>query len=174
MGNENTQRVLISDDFNAAASHVSIQIGAVTTQIASDIPVQISIVANGNVAAPQAVSVAAPADISTPRVATLVAGAPRLLEVGEQLEDGTTCMAVDDRHDDWRRITDEEGSILAQEWLKVARGRPAEDYWLFSTFGNPESLQGQVRRGGEGVPMWITDRDKNLWVPVVRAGSAYI
>jgi hypothetical protein len=224
MVSKNTKGVSGGDDFEAVAgtgTRVNIQIGAIQIQIDSSVPVQISIAANENAPVPPAVTTVAPAP---------VLAETRLLAVGDELKDGTICIAVDDRkgealvvpagffagksrhfakdqdslvaqfnawaaraeqaqnkeqaalaadgkkqahgHDDWRRLTDAEASLLARVWLKVARGRLPEDYWMSSSFGNPESLQGQVRRGGEGVPIWITNRDKDLWVPVVRAVNA--
>ena len=75
-------------------------------------------------------------------------------------------------HNDWRRITDDEGETLSKNWDKVApaelQGRAAPWFWLAS----PTSINyGRVRRGGEAD--WHFDnRLISNPVPVVRSGLA--
>jgi hypothetical protein len=72
-------------------------------------------------------------------------------------------------HNDWRRATDEEASILAKNWNKVAppaqQGSAAPQFW--GKYAEVDS-SGRVYRGGE------TDPDARFWsyslsVPVVRS-----
>ena len=70
-------------------------------------------------------------------------------------------------HRDWRRITDDEGKTLADNWAKVTKQDP-EWFWLAS----PSSYtSGRVRCGG--FSDWIISyRINSLPVPVVRSGPA--
>lgn len=72
-------------------------------------------------------------------------------------------------HKDWRRITDDEGETLADNWAKVTTKNP-EWFWLAS----PCSLNiGRVRRGGE--LDWASGyRGDSNPVPVVRVGPALV
>ncbi len=70
-------------------------------------------------------------------------------------------------HSDWRRITDDEGKTLADNWDKVTT-QNSEWFWLASP-GYDDN--GRVRRGCGSV--WINIyRDNSLPVPVVRSGPA--
>ena len=75
-------------------------------------------------------------------------------------------------HQDWRRITDDEGETLSKNWDKVApaelQGRAAPWFWLAS----PNFYDGgRVRRGGEAD--WNNNnRNNSNPVPVVRSGPA--
>ncbi len=75
-------------------------------------------------------------------------------------------------HNDWRRITDDEGATLSKNWGKVApaelQGRAAPWFWLASPIFNSV---GCVRRGGEA-DWGGTDRVNSFPVPVVRSGPA--
>lgn len=75
-------------------------------------------------------------------------------------------------HNDWRRITDEEGEILSKAWDKVApaklQGRNAPWFWLAS---HVNSGLGRVRRGGEAGWHFL-NRTYSDPVPVVRSGPA--
>ncbi len=75
-------------------------------------------------------------------------------------------------HNDWRRITDDEGETLSKNWGKVVpaelQGRAAPWFWLASPY---DDKGGRVRRGGEAV--WdYTYRHGSYPVPVVRSGPA--
>jgi len=75
-------------------------------------------------------------------------------------------------HNDWRRITDDEGATLSKNWGKVApaelQGRAAPWFWLASPDG---TNFGRVRRGGEADWLYYY-RDYSYPVPVVRSGPA--
>lgn len=77
-------------------------------------------------------------------------------------------------HSDWRRITDAEGKIIADNWEKIApknlQGRAAPWFWLASPYGHYHG-HGRVWRGGE-VDSDDVNRDCSLPVPVVRSGPA--
>ena len=75
-------------------------------------------------------------------------------------------------HNDWRRITDDEGETLSKNWGKVApaelQGRAAPWFWLASPYN---VFNGRVRRGGEA--NWGNGGRNNYDpVPVVRSGPA--
>ncbi len=76
-------------------------------------------------------------------------------------------------HNDWRRITDDEGETLSKNWVKVApaelQGRAAPWFWLASPSFNLSI--GRVRRGGEA-DWFINTRINSFPVPVVRSGLA--
>ena len=75
-------------------------------------------------------------------------------------------------HNDWRRITDDEGETLSKNWGKVApeelQGRAAPWFWLASPLSD---IFGRVRRGGEAA-WYYYYRDYSYPVPVVRSGPA--
>lgn len=71
-------------------------------------------------------------------------------------------------HNDWRRITDDEGMTLADNWAKVTTQDP-EWFWLASPGYNDSN--GRVGRGGEAA--WLgLNRYTSTPVPVVRSGPA--
>jgi len=77
-------------------------------------------------------------------------------------------------HNDWRRITDDEGETLSKNWGKVApaelQGRSAPWFWLASPYFN---FFGRVRRGGEADCSYLTNYPlPSNPVPVVRCGPA--
>ena len=75
-------------------------------------------------------------------------------------------------HNDWRRITDDEGATLSKNWGKVApaelQGRAAPWFWLASLY---VLNIGRVRRGGEA-DCDHSGRGYSHPVPVVRSGPA--
>ena len=75
-------------------------------------------------------------------------------------------------HNDWRRITDDEGATLSKNWGKVApaelQGRAAPWFWLASPLSD---IFGRVRRGGEA-DWGYFGRSNSDPVPVVRSGPA--
>lgn len=71
-------------------------------------------------------------------------------------------------HKDWRRITDDEGKTLADNWAKVTTKAP-EWFWLASSYYYLSF--GRVRRGGHSD--WGSNgRVDSHPVPVVRRGLA--
>lgn len=77
-------------------------------------------------------------------------------------------------HVDWRGISDEEGTLLAREWAKVAplqlQGLYAPWFWIPS-LGNSLTPHGRVRKGGE--VLWRDGiRGHSYPVPVIRSGPA--
>lgn len=70
-------------------------------------------------------------------------------------------------HRDWRRITDDEGETLADNWAKVTTQDP-EWFWLASPYN---SYYGRVRCGGDSDWNGYT-RVSSIPVPVVRSGPA--
>lgn len=72
-------------------------------------------------------------------------------------------------HRDWRRITDDEGETLADNWAKVTTQDP-EWFWLASPSPFLHYL-GRVRCGGDSD--WLSiSRIHSYPVPVVRSGPA--
>jgi hypothetical protein len=75
-------------------------------------------------------------------------------------------------HKDWRRITDDEGKTLSDNWAAVApkdlQGSSAPWFWLAS----PGSNGGLVRRGGGEADPCYSNRHDSRPVPVVRSGPA--
>lgn len=70
-------------------------------------------------------------------------------------------------HNDWRRITDDEGKTLADNWARVTTHDP-EWFWLASSVSN---YSGRVRHGGRSDWRRL-DRGYSYPVPVVRCGLA--
>ena len=73
-------------------------------------------------------------------------------------------------HSDWRRITDDEGKTLADNWAKVTTQDP-EWFWLASPYDFLN--RGRVRCSGDSDYIIIVRDDSNL-VPVVRSGPARV
>ncbi len=77
-------------------------------------------------------------------------------------------------HQDWRRITDDEGETLSKNWDKVApakwQGRAEPHFWLASPTSN---LTGRLFMGCEERWDHVYWGRSNL-VPVVRSGPARI
>lgn len=72
-------------------------------------------------------------------------------------------------HSDWRRITDDEGDVLAANWFKVTTQDPI-CFWLASYASN---FQGGMGRGGFSVRLSDSRYNSNP-VPVIRSGPARV
>lgn len=70
-------------------------------------------------------------------------------------------------HTDWRRITDDEGYRLAQDWDKVTTQDP-KSFWLASLQNDDD---GRVLLPESGC--YTTNRrNPDVWVPLIRSGPA--
>lgn len=72
-------------------------------------------------------------------------------------------------HQDWRRITDREGDILAANWFKVTDMKP-EWFWLASALGHS---YGYLACGGDKRHL-SNQKSFSFPVPVIRSGPARI
>jgi hypothetical protein len=153
MADENTQQVSLTDDFSAAANYVRIKVGEVIIHAPLDVPVEISIVANGNAPAPQPVTSVTPIPVAAAQKEFIEAGDVHPI-------DGSICIAVDDRDGDHGKAL----FVPKEVFVLISRFSPIEQARVVAAFNKDpvDPWEEQLKALREKDPKKLNNADKKL------------